>query len=796
MYAKRPFYRLLRKVKIRVQGMFITTRNFNKIAIYGAAVTASVFIFLGANAVVSAAFAGLFSLFAVISGLIKGKYSPYTELASRIFLLVLFGIAAAQTARTVYYTPAQRVLEKYSDEQCELIAEIEKISSYGEGYANYDASLMFVDAASQRTHFGSYPKIRVSAFGMELLEVGDIVMFNAIPKKPQEVTAGGFEERRYLESQGIFITCTAEGGFTYLTSIEPGFAARLRNKMSDGIDRYVGTDGDGYAAAISKCMLLGDKSDIDSYLKDIFRASGISHVLSVSGMHLSILFYAISAILGIGRCKRRRRAAVSEVVSCIIAAAYMVIADFTPSVMRAGFMMIIANAVSLFTYCYRKAVPFFRRGRREIYGTFDSVSCLMGAAAVICLVSPYSVYDIGFQLSFLSCLGIIMTLKLFSERKSRIRPAFLHPVYTCVLVSVSAVAFTMPVCVYNFGQISSVSMPANLLIAPLMTPLLVLLLFLALFSLVPANALSVCICSGLGMICRWISSLCIEIAQFFSGFDFSVLSAKSSFLLNMVFAAFIVVVVFGAFIHHGRICAAGTVSTIVLSFLCFAVFFVNTTVQYFQPQILACTNGGNAYAGIAYADKRIVFDSGENIASRHTQTALLGEQLYRTDNIYVAVVGKNTDFGILRSNIGYFDEYEGIHTLLVPSLDVCRGMSADTREYRDFVMEISARGYPLCFYSESFGIFGLDIECIFDEYASAFRTGDFVLAYSDDYSPCFVQSAAADSGLCLYFCKRVSDTEGSGYSGKARLFVPSALAEEIPGSEKLPTAKPKYVTQQ
>lgn len=776
--------------------MFITTRDFNKIAIYGAAVAGSVFIFLGANAVVSAAFAGLFALFAIVSRLIRGKYSPYTILASKIFLLVLFGIAVAQAARTVYYTPAQRVLREYEGEQCELIVQIGNISSHSESYANYDASLIFVDGNSQKSGFGRYPKIRIAAFGAELLEVGDIVKFTAIPSKPEQVTAGGFEQRRYLESQGIFITCTAEGEFSYLTSAEQSFVARLRKKMSDGIVRYVGADGDGYAAAISKCMLLGDKSGIDSYLKDIFRASGISHVLSVSGMHLSILFYAISAILGIGRGMRRRRTAVSEVVSCIIAVVYMVIADFTPSVMRAGFMLIIANTASLITYHYRKVVPYRERGIYGAFGTFDSVSCLMGAAAIICTASPYSVYDIGFQLSFLSCLGIILTMKLFSENKHRIKPVFLHPVYTCVLVSVSAVAFTMPVCVYNFGQLSSVSVPSNLFIAPLMTPLLVLLLFLAIFSLIPANVLVLCICSGLGMICRWISSLCIEIARFFSGFDFSVLSAKSSFFLNMVFAAFIVVVVLGAFVHHKRICAVGTVSTIVLSFLCFTVFFVNTAVQYFQVQVYACTNGGNAYAGIAYADKRIVFDSAEGIASRHTQTALLGEQLYRTDNIYVALIGRNTDFDTLYKNIAYFNEYNGIHTLLLPSLDVCTVLAADTRGYRDFVLKISDKGYNLSFYSEAFSILGLDIDCAYAKDTCAFGVGDYMLVYSDTYRADLAKNASSDSEYCIYFCDRVSDTESSEYSGKARLLVPSALSEKIPGSEKLPTAKPKLLTWQ
>ncbi len=773
--------------------MRISTEDFNKVAIYGAAIAGSVFIFLGANATAAMAFAGLFALFAAVLRLIKGKVTPYCELASRILVLVLFGVAVAQTARVVYLYPAQRLLEGYSGEQCEFIAEIEKISSHGVGYANYDASLIFLDGNSQKSVIGVYPKIRVSAFGAGLLEKGDVVKFVAVPEKPQEITAGGFEERRYLESQGIFITCTALGEFDYITSTGKTFVETIRDKMSHGITEYVGSMGEGYEAAISKCMLLGDKGGIDSYLKDIFRASGISHVLSVSGMHLSILFYAISALLGIGRNKRRRRTAIPEIVSCIIAFSYMIIADFTPSIMRAGFMLIIANTVSLFTYHYKKASDFSGHVHRRILGTFNSVSCLVGSAAIICTVSPYSVYDIGFQLSFLSSLGIILTMKLFSENKQKIKPIFLHPVYACVLVSVSAVAFTMPVCVYNFGQISSVSVFSNLLVAPLMTPLLVLLLLVALLSLLPASGIIVCALAGLGIICKGLCGLCIDIARIFSGFDFSVLSANDSFLVNMVFAAFIVVVVLGAFVHRDRMCAVGTVSVIFLSFLCFSMYFVNTALEYFQPRLSACTNDGFPYAGIAYADKRIVFDSGRSVASRHTQISLLGKQLYDTDNIYVVNIAESTDFDALTSSIGYFDEYAGIHTLLIPSIDVCRTVSANMEEYRDFVLKMSESGYSLCFYTENFSILGLDFDCTFTQRASAFSVGDYVLVYSDTYDENFASLMAKDSKCCLYFCKIADKTDNSGYNSKARLLIPSALSGKIDGSERLPTAKPVYI---
>ncbi len=767
--------------------MLLQSGEYNKLAMYGGAVAGAVFIFLKAKTVTATVFAVIFALSILAFRLVNGKTKPYFRLASRILVFMLIGLWAVQTAKTLYRNPSEKILKEYSREQCELVCEIDYISSHGAGYANYDAKLIFIDGSTARSAFGIYPKIRITSFGAELLETGDIVKFIAVPEKPAEITAGGFEERRYLESQKIFIICTAQGEFEYITHSERTPIERLRAKISEGISTYVGGE---YKAAIAKCMLIGDKSGVDSYLKDIFRASGISHVLSVSGMHLSILFYAVSALLGIGKNKRRRRTGIAEAASCIIALAYMVIADFKPSIMRAGFMLIISNIFSLTEYYYSKTVPQDIRGYPKRYGTFNSLSSLLGAAAIICVISPYSVYDIGFQLSFLSSLGIVMTMAMFNENKKKIKPKLLHPVYISLLITASAVAFTMPVCVYNFGQLSSVSAIANLLIAPLMTPLLVLLLFLAIFSLLPASFVTVSLCTLFGELCGFIAGLCIRIAQIFSGFRFSVLLAEDSFAVNMIFAAFMVCIVISAFVHYDRISHGATACIIAFSFLCFTMYFTNTAINYFQPKLSLCTLKGLPYAGISYADKRIVINSSDGLTSRHTELALLGEQLYDTDNIYVANLCSDSDFDALLGSIEIFDEYAGIDVLLVPDTEACAATGADSSKYKELVAKLYEKDYPIDFYNSSFTVSGLTVKSEFSQDCTIFTFGDYALVYSDSYDEGFASHAAEDAEYCIYFCEKATKTDNSDYTCDARLFVPSSLSGKISGSEKIPATKP------
>ncbi len=766
--------------------MIIHSENYNKYGLYCAAFCLSVFLFLDSGSFfVPGACAILLALCSVGLLFVKGDYRYYCRIASRVILSAVAGIFVAMSARAVYYVPAEKFIHEYGGAQCELLVEIEEIASRGDNYANYNAVILSADGKAINQKFGVNPKIRISAFGDDFLKVGEIVSFSAVPSVPEQVTAGGFEERRYLESQCIFVTCTAESAFLPVAQRKMNAVESIRSKMSEGISKYIGKYTQGYEAAVSKCMLLGDKSEIDSYLKDIFRASGVSHVLSVSGLHLSILFYTVMYIFGLRRNRKRRRFPAAELVSCTVAILYMIISGFTPSIMRAGFMLIISSAFEAYKYYVQKLSKPESIMRSQRFGHFDSLTSLLGAAAVICVVSPYSLYDIGMQMSFLSTLGIVLSMSVYSKYKVRINPFFIRPVITSLVITLSAVSFTFPVCVYNFGALSSMSALSNLLITPIITPLLALLLFLALLSLLPAAVPVVFICSLLGKISAFLASICIRIAEINSSFAFSNLDAADNFTVNMLFSALVITAVVFAIFRHRRTSVIACGSVIVLFLACTSVYFTNTAISYGKPTLSIGTLSQLPYACARVADTRVIFDSGEGLASRHFMSEVLGNDLYKTDNIYTVSICEDTDLESVYYNVTVFNENNGINTLLLPSLKACDRAGFDREAYMYFVRKLQERNYDICFYSEEIALGNTVIKCKHDKSYTSFEFSDYAVIFADEYSTELAASFAKGKDYCVFFCKRVSSADEGNYNSHAQLYVTSPVHKEIDGANRI-----------
>lgn len=210
-------------------------------------------------------------------------------------------------------------------------------------------------------------------------------------------------------------------------------------------------------------LLIGDKSLLSDGTELSFRRLGLSHMLAVSGLHVSVLCAALAffcrKILHISR-KRYFYIGLAFVLF------YCLFTGASAGVIRATVMS--AAALIAFTAA---------RGN-------DSMTSLFAAAAGISLFSPTSVFDVGFWLSVTATLGVLMAVYFLGKWRLP-KNRFLASLITLSTITVSATVTTLPLSIFYFGEYSMLSLPANLAFGFLLQVCLVCALLLAFICFIP-----------------------------------------------------------------------------------------------------------------------------------------------------------------------------------------------------------------------------------------------------------------------------------------------------------------------
>lgn len=218
------------------------------------------------------------------------------------------------------------------------------------------------------------------------------------------------------------------------------------------IERYsaIGITDDNLS--LLSALTLGSRSGLSSSLIDSFRASGVAHVLVVSGMHVGLIYLAITLLLRVSRHKR-----LSAFVGLLLLWLYALIVGATLSVCRATFMF---------------SVMLFMKVVGERYRSFHA---LFLSAFVQLLITPSALFDIGFQLSYSAVLSILIFYPLFPSFPNKVVSFFYNP----IRLTVSAQILIAPLVAYYFGQFPVYFIITNLIVS-LLVPVIFIGGFLAL----------------------------------------------------------------------------------------------------------------------------------------------------------------------------------------------------------------------------------------------------------------------------------------------------------------------------
>ncbi len=269
-----------------------------------------------------------------------------------------------------------------------------------------------------------------------------------------------FDLPNYYISRGIYV-CLVSSTFDLKIVDQDQYTLsthfqQINQKVSALFKKNLNTE----TAAFSSALMLGNKDLLeDSAIRD-FRRTGLSHILAISGMHLSMIMVALEALLRACRMKKETRC----ILVFLIALFYLALTGFALSTVRAFVMMSLVY------------LAFLLRTNN------DTVTSLFFALFLILLFSPISVRDVGLWLSFLAVLGLWVanqfTSQIIDQLYKNSFPKWGVKAITVPLSSIIITVFaTFFVCLpmwLFFSEISLISVLSNLLIAPLVSVFMML----------------------------------------------------------------------------------------------------------------------------------------------------------------------------------------------------------------------------------------------------------------------------------------------------------------------------------
>lgn len=293
------------------------------------------------------------------------------------------------------------------------------------------------------------------------LEYGNKISVIGTYKKPTESrNYKGYDYMKYLKTKKICGSLIVDGEVKLIKTknINPIFT--IINKLSLIFKQNLKKLLSEQEAELEQGILLGDTSDIESDIKDDFRKCNLSHMLAVSGAHLSYLVLGINTVLSKKSFGIRRR----KILSIMFILIFMVIVNMSPSVVRAGISTIIAIFATL------------------IYRKQDTYTTISIALLLTLLNNPFAIFDVGLQLSYLATLSIIVFYSKFTQKQFNNKVK--KYLYESTILTVSANILILSITIYEFNTIPINSVISNLLAGPLLGICIILGMFMVIISTV------------------------------------------------------------------------------------------------------------------------------------------------------------------------------------------------------------------------------------------------------------------------------------------------------------------------
>lgn len=413
----------------------------------------------------------------------------------RWFLLILGIFLGALFLKNSYILPNSHIskLNFYKSETVLLKGVVDDYPQIASRYTSFILSAR--ELTSENKIYRVTGRILVKIFRKEDIAYGQVVLLKGKVLKPFGRINNRISYRDYLRSQkvnSIFMvsrdTSIKYIGFKNLNLFK-ALAYKIREKTGNVYFKYLPLT----QARIFSAILLGERNQISPYLRRLFVQTGTIHILAISGLHVGIVCFVLNLLLKAMGLRINLRFLL--LMPCLIF--YCVLTGASSPIMRST-IMAIALLVGFFI-------------RREPL----ALNSLSLAALLILTLNPHQLFDIGFQLSFLSILAMVLfspkiknlcNLKFNLCNQNKVFKFFI----AAFSVSFSVWFMLLPFILYYFRMVNLIAIIANIIVVPYFTLVIALgLTLLIIGSLLPGIATIFAQPTNLSMI------ILIKIIQFF-----------------------------------------------------------------------------------------------------------------------------------------------------------------------------------------------------------------------------------------------------------------------------------------
>ena len=333
------------------------------------------------------------------------------------------------------------------------------------------------------------------------IKYGDSLYIEGEFKQPEEArNYKGYNYKQYLKTKKIIGTVELEK-VKILKSSNGSFIHNIQKYIRDTINGTL-TDEEGN---LLLAILLGDKDKLSEDIQESFKTSNLSHMLAVSGAHVSYIILGLTYVLQNSIIGKKN----GKIVCIIFLLAFMAITNFTPSVTRACIMAILTLFSSII---YRKS---------------DVYTNISVAALITLIFNPYSLLDLGFQLSYGGTIGIIIFIKRIQEKKSNSK--VINYIKQMALVSIYANIIIIPIMMYHFNTVSFTFIISNIMASPILG-IIVITGFLFIITSITVKPLTRLI----AIFIKPILSILIKISQICSKLPFSNILVVTPYMFNVI----------------------------------------------------------------------------------------------------------------------------------------------------------------------------------------------------------------------------------------------------------------------
>lgn len=380
-----------------------------------------------------------------------------TKLKSNLLYKLLIVITVIYT---FYITNNLIYKSNYSEGNVTLVGKITNIT-YKDNRVNITLK------AKEKINITYYTDLKLDC------KLGDQVKVSGQLTKPYNNTVFNlFNYRLYLLSDKIYFNLKADK----IEKIKDNdnFFYKIKNSIYNRVDQLKSGD-------YIKAFILGDKQDLDTNIQNIYRENGISHLLAISGMHVTLFASILLFFL--------KRFKYSHLIISLLLIFYAFLTNFTPSVLRAVFLFILNK------YNKKKTIVL--------------IACLM------LLYNPYYIYNVGFLFSFIISFYLIY----FGKLSNRFKNYFLKLLVTSTICFVASI----PLMINNFYYINITSPLINVVFVPFVTLIIFPLCLITLIVPYFDNLLLFCL------------NIMEHLSMFFNHFNVDIVMGKMNIFIFIIY---------------------------------------------------------------------------------------------------------------------------------------------------------------------------------------------------------------------------------------------------------------------